>query len=78
MAIDWTVTGGLRGAGDSKFPLYGSLAGFYGMRLFLTILIAWHHGPIVWIWWSLLADYIVRSTMKGLRYYRGRWIHISV
>jgi MATE family, multidrug efflux pump len=78
MAIDWTVTGGLRGAGDSKFPLYGSLAGFYGMRLLLTILIAWHHGPIVWIWWSLLADYIVRSALKGLRYYRGRWIHISV
>jgi putative MATE family efflux protein len=78
MAIDWTVTGGLRGAGDSKFPLYGSLAGFYGMRLLLTILIAWYHGPIVWIWWSLLADYIVRSAMKGLRYYRGRWIHIAV
>jgi putative MATE family efflux protein len=78
MAIDWTVTGALRGAGDSKFPLYGSLAGFYGMRLLLTILIAWYHGPIIWIWWSLLADYIVRSTLKGLRYYRGRWIHISV
>lgn len=78
MAIDWTVTGALRGAGDSKFPLYGSLAGFYGMRLLLTILIAWYHGPIVWIWWSLLADYIVRATLKGLRYYRGRWVHIRV
>jgi putative MATE family efflux protein len=78
MAIDWTITGGLRGAGDSKFPLYGSLAGFYGMRLLLTILIAWYHGPIVWIWWSLLADYIVRSSMKGWRYRSGRWVHIQV
>lgn len=78
MAIDWTVTGALRGAGDSQFPLYGSLAGFYGMRLFLTILIAWHHGPIVWIWWSLLADYIVRSTLKTWRFRTGKWATIEV
>ncbi|MGH7780679.1 MAG: MATE family efflux transporter [Candidatus Binataceae bacterium] len=78
MAIDWTVTGALRGAGDSQFPLFGSLAGFYGMRLFLTILIAWHHGPIVWIWWSLLADYVVRSVMKGWRFRTGKWAAIQV
>jgi putative MATE family efflux protein len=78
MAIDWTITGALRGAGDSQFPLYGSLAGFYGMRLFLTILIAWHHGPIVWIWWSLLADYIVRSTLKTWRFRTGKWATIEV
>lgn len=78
MAIDWTVTGALRGAGDSQFPLYGSLAGFYGMRLFLTILIAWHHGPIVWIWWSLLADYIVRSTLKTWCFRTGKWATIEV
>ncbi|HVA80579.1 MAG TPA: MATE family efflux transporter, partial [Candidatus Binataceae bacterium] len=78
MAIDWTITGALRGAGDSQFPLYGSLAWFYGMRLFLTILIAWHHGPIIWIWWSLLADYIVRSAMKTWRFRSGKWTTIEV
>jgi MATE family, multidrug efflux pump len=78
MAIDWTVTGGLRGAGDSQFPLYGSLAGFYGMRLLLTILITWHHGSIIWIWWSLLADYIVRSALKSWRFRTGRWMTVKV
>ncbi len=78
MAIDWTITGALRGAGDSQFPLYGSLAGFYGMRLFLTILIWWHHGPITWIWWSLLADYIVRSSLKALRFRGGKWETVDV
>src|SRR5260370_39427635 len=78
MAIDWTITGALRGAGDSRFPLYGSLAGFYGMRLFLTILIAAHHGAIEWIWWSLIADYIVRSALKTWRYHSGRWVHVQV
>ena len=78
MAVDWTLTGGLRGAGDSRFPLFASLAGFYGLRLFLTILIWWHSGPIVWIWWSLLADYIVRSSIKAVRFYRGKWALIEV
>lgn len=78
MAIDWTITGALRGAGDSRFPLYGSLAGFYGFRLALTILIAHLHGPIVWIWWSLLADYTVRSSLKTWRFRGGRWETVEV
>ena len=78
MAIDWTITGGLRGAGDSKFPLYASLAGFYGLRLALTIVIAHFHGPLVWIFWTLLADYVVRSTLKALRFRTGKWALIRV
>jgi len=78
MAIDWTITGALRGAGDSQFPLYGSLAGFYGMRLFLTILIWYHHGSINYIWWSLLADYVVRSAVKVWRFQSGKWETIEV
>jgi len=78
MAIDWTITGALRGAGDSQFPLYGSIAGFYGMRLFLTILIWYHGGSIIWIWWSLLADYVVRSTVKVWRFQSGKWETIEV
>ena len=78
MAIDWTITGALRGAGDSRFPLYGSLAGFYGMRLALTILISYYGGSINYIWWSLLADYAVRSTIKTWRFRQGRWETIQV
>ncbi|HXW85658.1 MAG TPA: MATE family efflux transporter [Candidatus Binataceae bacterium] len=78
MAIDWTITGGLRGAGDSRFPLYASLAGFYGLRLALTIVIAHYRGPLVWIFWTLLADYIVRSSMKALRFRTGKWALVEV
>jgi putative MATE family efflux protein len=78
MAVDWTITGALRGAGDSRFPLYGSLAGFYGMRLFLTILIWYHHGNIIWIWWSIIADYVVRSGLKTWRFTGGKWETVEV
>jgi putative MATE family efflux protein len=78
MAVDWTLTGGLRGAGDSRFPLFASLAGFYGLRLFLTILVWHYHGPIAWIWWSILADYVVRSILKTWRFQQGHWETIEV
>jgi putative MATE family efflux protein len=78
MAIDWTITGALRGAGDSRFPLYGSLAGFYGCRLLVTIIISYYGGNIVWIWWSLLADYVVRCIVKAHRFKAGHWMRIQV
>lgn len=78
MAVDWTLTGALRGAGDSQFPLFASVAGFYGLRLALTIIIAQYHGPVVWIWWSLIADYLMRSGLKWVRFRSGRWAEIRV
>ena len=78
MAVDWTITGGLRGAGDSQFPLYASLAGFYGLRLALTIMIAHYHGALMWIFWTLLADYMVRSALKSWRFWSGKWATVEV
>jgi len=78
MGVDWTLTGALRGAGDSNFPLYASLAGFYGLRLVIAVLV-WHFaGSIVIIWWSLLADYAVRATLKTWRFRTGRWQDVEV
>src|SRR5262249_17912508 len=78
MAIDWTLTGGLRGAGDSQFPLVASLVGFYGLRLLLTIMVWYYHWPIFWIWWSILADYTARASLKAFRFYQGKWETIEV
>ncbi|HYB91822.1 MAG TPA: MATE family efflux transporter [Candidatus Binataceae bacterium] len=78
MAIDWTTTGALRGAGDSRFPLWGSMAGFYGLRLFLTIVITYHHWPVAWVFWSLVPDFMVRSSLKSWRFRTGKWMTIKV
>src|SRR6266851_6489275 len=71
MAVDWTLTGALRGAGDSQFPLLASVAGFYGLRLALTIAIVHFGGAVTWVWWSLLADYMMRSALKWWRFGSG-------
>jgi len=78
MAIDWTLTGALRGAGDSQFPLFASVAGFYGLRLALTVLIVHYGGSVTWVWWSLLADWAMRATLKSARFMSSHWENIEV
>jgi MATE family, multidrug efflux pump len=78
MAVDWTLTGALRGAGDTQFPLFASVTGFYGLRLALTILIVHHGGSVTWVWWSLLADYLMRSGLKSARFWSSRWETVEV
>ena len=78
MAIDWTLTGALRGAGDSQFPLFASVAGFFGFRLALTSVIVHYRGPLSWIWWSIIIDYLVRAGLKGWRFHSGRWAEVKV
>ncbi|MDB5107419.1 MAG: hypothetical protein JWM69_360, partial [Candidatus Binatus sp.] len=53
-------------------------AGFYGCRLLVTIIISYYGGNIVWIWWSLLADYVVRCIVKAHRFKAGHWMRIQV
>jgi putative MATE family efflux protein len=78
MAIDWTISGALRGAGDTQFPLFASIAGFYGLRLALTILIVYYGGSVTWVWWSLMADYLLRSSLKSGRFWSGHWENVEV
>ena len=78
MAVDWTLTGALRGAGDTQFPLLASVAGFYGFRLALTVLIVHLGGSVKLVWWSLLADYMMRAALKTWRFQQGRWQEIQV
>lgn len=78
MAIDWTLSGALRGAGDTQFPLFASVAGFYGLRLALTILIVHYGGSVTWVWWSLLADYAMRAGLKSARFGSRHWENVQV
>ena len=73
MAVEFTLGGALRGAGDTRFPLFAVLAGFLGVRISLAALFTWRGDPVEWVYAALIADYIVKSTMLTLRFRRGRW-----
>jgi putative MATE family efflux protein len=73
MAIEFTLAGALRGAGDTRFPFFAVLAGLLGMRCTLAAIAAWAGLPVEWIFAALIGDYLVKSSMLAARFRSGRW-----
>ena len=79
MAIDFTIGGALRGAGDTRFPLVAVFVGFYGCRLaFAYVAAVVLHASLAWVWFALMGDYLARAALKSWRFRSGRWKHIAV
>lgn len=73
MAIEFTLGGALRGAGDTRFPLYVVMAGLLGARVLLAALFAWQERGVTWIYGALIADYVVKASLMAWRFHGGRW-----
>jgi putative MATE family efflux protein len=73
MAIEAALGGALRGAGDTRFPLFTVFCGLIGVRLPLAALFAWQGLPVEWIYAALIADYVVKAAMLSARFRSGRW-----
>ena len=79
MAIDFTLGGALRGAGDTRWPLVSVFVGFYGCRLaFAYVAAVVMHLSLAWVWFALMGDYLARSALKAWRFKGGRWKHVVV
>jgi len=79
MAMDFTIGGALRGAGDTRFPLLTVLIAFYGCRLGMSFLVvSVLHLSLAWLWAALIGDYVARAALKAWRFRRGDWQTISV
>ena len=73
MAMEFTLSGSLRGAGDTRFPLYAVLTGLIGVRVVLSAFAAWIGLDVEWIFAALVADYVVKGGMLIHRFRGGRW-----
>ncbi|MGI6209908.1 MAG: MATE family efflux transporter [Anaerolineae bacterium] len=79
MAIAQVLAGSLRGAGDTRFPMYSTALGVWLVRLPMGYLF----GPVVgWglagLYISNVLDAIARSIAQYWRYRSGRWRGIEV
>ena len=73
MAIEFTLGGCLRGAGDTRFPLKATMAGLIGARVGLAALFTFMGLTVVWIYAALIGDYIVKALMLVSRFKSGKW-----
>jgi Na+-driven multidrug efflux pump len=91
-ALSTILTGGLRGAGDTRWPLLFTFVGFLLVRIPLAYYLAWDQVtlPIVgwqvdgWglgvvgAWYAMLIDCFLRAVMVGWRFGHGGWQRIQV
>jgi putative MATE family efflux protein len=73
MAIEFTLGGALRGAGDTRFPLFVVLAGMVVMRLGTAVTLNALGFSVEWIYAALIADYLVKGAMLIRRFHGGHW-----
>ncbi len=77
MAVEFALGGALRGAGDTRFPLFSILSGLFVFRLggalFVSTVL---DGSVVMVWSCLLADYTVKALLLSARFRSGRWQHV--
>lgn len=79
MAIARVAAGALRGAGDTKYVMFGTGISIWIARLSLAfVCVKVFNWGLVGAWIGMFADQAVRAVFFGIRYYRGKWQHIEV
>lgn len=73
MAVEFTLGGCLRGAGDTRFPLMATMIGLCGVRVGLAALFVVLDFSVEWIYAALIGDYIVKAIMLLARFHGGKW-----
>lgn len=73
MAIEFTLGGCLRGAGDTRFPLITTMVGLCGVRVGLAGLFVLLDLSVEWIYAALIGDYLIKAIMLTYRFYSKRW-----
>jgi putative MATE family efflux protein len=73
MALEAALGGSLRGAGDTRFPLFAVFSGLMGARVPLAALFAFRGWAVEWIYAALIADYVVKAVLLTARFRSGRW-----
>ncbi|MEE9163407.1 MAG: MATE family efflux transporter [Thermoplasmata archaeon] len=70
----FSMSGALRGAGDTRWPFYATLVGIYGLRLPLSFILGFQlELGIVGVWAALPIEYYIRSVIVRQRFQTGAW-----
>ena len=73
MGVEFSLSGCLRGAGDTRYPLLTTMVGLIGVRVGLAALFMSMSLSVTWIFAALLGDYLIKALMLTHRFKSGRW-----
>ena len=76
MAIEFSLGGALRGAGDTKTPLVITLTCLLFIRVSLALIFYMLDASIEVIFSTLVADYVVKGFLYVARFKSNKWMNI--
>jgi len=77
--IQMIICGGLRGGGDTKWPLISTICGVLGMRMVMGyVLIVVMNLGLAGAWLSWFLDQNIRAVIIYYRFKGGKWKEITV
>ena len=74
MALQFSLGGAVRGAGDTKSPLIITIVGLVLIRVPLAFLVYKLGLPVEWIFATLIADYFIQGVLLIMRFRSRRWM----
>jgi len=78
-STQFILAGGLRGAGDTMYPLYSTAAGMWIGRVALGwFFVNVAHWGLPGAWLGMTMDQVLRGTLILLRFRAGKWKSIKV
>lgn len=79
IAISFIMNGALRGAGDTRFPLFSRMFTTWGLRLPLTVVfVTWLGWGLVGIWCAMAIDFSTQAFLAAGRFKSGVWQKVEV
>ncbi|MCP9471957.1 MAG: MATE family efflux transporter [Nitrospira sp.] len=79
LALTMVLAGSLRGAGDTRFILWATTVGMWGVRVPLAFIFGiWLKLGVVYVWMAMIADWSVRMALLWWRYQSERWRAIQL
>ena len=78
MATQLSLSGALRGAGDTMYPLYASAFGIWVFRVFMAyIFVRVFHWGLIGAWVALFLDQYTRAAIVYLRFRSNKWKYMK-
>jgi putative MATE family efflux protein len=79
LAITMVVGGSLRGAGDTGFIMFATIAGMWLVRIpVAAVLATWYKTEVRYVWSVMIADWIIRMTLLLWRYRKESWGRLEI
>lgn len=79
LCITLVISSALQGAGDTKFPMYSTLIGIWGIRVLGVYILGMKlNMGLVGVWLAYALDITVRGIILMLRFMQGKWKEIKI